>query len=216
MNKFLYCLATLLLLFSCKKNCDILPPLDECSLNDLKIIDATCFDLKKYVIRNDSGALFGHATAIKSVPGKGEIAWISNNVIRQVNGVHYLFLSNFLDTSWVGLEYWAFRRENIIITFNVNSETQQIIADENSYEADTSIHYGIYRLYFDDFPGGTWNIDLNKKSYLMITSFDEANKIVEGEFDLHFVLLGPSSVPGVVLSDSIHFRCGHFRAKVFE
>ena len=216
MKKILFFLCIISQL-ACKKNCEA-PTLtsDPCSLDSLKIIDTTCFDLRKYVIRNDTSSLFGHATAIKSVAEKGEIEWVSNNSILHFPNEHYLILNNYLDTAWVGLESWAFLREYIIVRFNPYVLGRQTIFDENSYNADSTANYAKYLMWFDDYAAGSWDIAPSKSNYLSVTAIDQVNKIIEGEFGLHFILKEQSTVPGVLFSDKITFRCGHFKSKIIE
>lgn len=206
-----------LLIVSCKKNCDEgSPTFDPCDVNSLKIIDSTCFDLTKYVIRNDSFSYFGHATAIKSVPNKGEISWIANNSIGKVPEGYYIGFGNYIDTSWIDLEFWAFRREIILIKFNPYQKGEQVIYDEERFKLDSTVNYAWYEMRFDDFHDGSWRLDTNQKNFINVSSIDTANKVVEGEFKLHFLLSRKSTVPGVVYSDSINFRCGHFKSKIFD
>lgn len=193
-----------------------MPIPNPCDLDSLKIIDSTCFSLQKYVIRMDESALYGHASAIKSVPEKGEIEWVANNGILHVQNEYNLSLGNYSDTSWTGLEFWAFRREILLIKFNPYKKGEQAIYDQDSYSTDTTKNYAQYRMWFDDFADGSWDIDKTENNYVTVTSINPENNVAEGEFNLHFILREQSTVPGVVLSNNIHFSCGHFKAKIYE
>lgn len=213
---FIFLVFGLAALSACKKECQGDPVVVEsCDTTGLVVLDSKEPSLRKYTIRNDTTALYGYATAIKSVLEKGEITWIANNGIGNVNGQYYFGMSNYGDTSWYNLEIWAYLREGIGIKFNPFSLGKQKVLDEQAYMADSTVNYGIYHKYHDDYTEAGWKINTRKESYITVSSIDRENKIIEGEFDLHFILIGQNPISSPY-AENIRFRCGKFKAKIFE
>ena len=190
-------------------------PIESCDTTTLVIIDSTAPSLRKYIIRSDSTATYGYATAVKSVPQKGEVTWIANNNITKVSNKYYLLMANYGDTAWVNLEFWAYLRENIGIKFDPFTLGRQKVLDEQSYLADSTVNYSFYIKNHDDFTEATWKIIPQDDNYIIVNKIDHENKIIEGEFDLHYILTSENSVDGPY-SRIIRFRCGKFKAKIFE
>ncbi len=203
-------------LSACKKECAGTPMVVEsCDNTDLVVLDFKEPSLRKYVIRNDSTALYGHATAIKSVPEKGEITWVANNRIGNVNNQYYLFMPNYGDTAWYNLEHWAYLRESIGIKFNPLTLGRQQVLNEQSYLSDSTVNYSYYYKSHDDYREAGWQINIHEENYITVNSIDREKNIIEGEFDLHFILIGQNPVDGPY-AETIRFRCGKFKAKIFE
>ena len=168
-------------------------------------------------MRNNESSLFGHTNAIKQVDKQGEIEWFGNNSVERLpSNEHYLLIGNYIDTSWIGLEYWAYQRENIGIKFDPYTLGRQVVLDESAYTKNNTVNYARYIRWIDDYLDASWDIDLTEDSYINVVKIDQGTKIVEGEFNLHFKLKEQSSLPGVLYSDKIRFRCGKFKSKIVE
>lgn len=213
---FVFLALGLAALSACKKECAGNPiVVESCDTTGLVVLDSKEPSLRQYVIRNDSTALYGYATAIKSVPGKGEINWIANDRIGNVNNQYYLFMPNYGDTAWHNLEFWAYLREGIGIKFDPFTLEQQQVLDENAYLADSTVNYSYYKKQHDDIVEAGWKINTQEENYITVNSIDREKNIIEGEFDLHFSLIGQNHVDGPY-AETIRFRCGKFKAKIFE
>ena len=213
---FVFLVFGLTALSACKKECAGNPiVVESCDTTGLVVLDSKEPSLRKYVIRNDSTALYGYATAIKSVPSKGEITWVANNSIYNFNDKYYLFMSNYGDNAWYNLEFWAYLRENIVIIFDPLTLGQQKVLDEQSYMTDTTLNYSYYHKRHDDYTEAGWRINTHEENYITVNSIDREKNIIEGEFDLHFSLIGQNHVDGPYAA-TIRFRCGKFKAKIFE
>ncbi|HAD11600.1 MAG TPA: hypothetical protein DCF33_04085 [Saprospirales bacterium] len=218
MKKILILITAVLFLPRCQDDCrDINLCTETCDRDSLIVINANSPDLRKYVIRRDSFSWHGHSNAIKSVPDQGEIEWVGNNSISRLpSGEYYLQIANYVDTSWVDLEYWANLRERVSVKFNPYNLGVQKILNENAYVNNHIKNYAIYIRSIDDYTDASWDIDLSENSYVHVTKVDQKSKIAEGEFDLHFKIREQSKLPGVLYSDKLRFRCGRFKARIFE
>lgn len=215
-NILIFIIVGLMTLSACKKECpEKAMSVESCDTNTLVLLDSTAPSLRKYVIRYDTSALYGYATAIKSVPGKGEVRWVANNKIENVNNQYYLFMPNYGDTTWRHLEYWAYLREDIGIKFNPFILGRQQVRNEQAYLADSTLNYSAYYKHHDDFTEAYWKISGRGENYISVNRINHENKIIEGEFDLNFILTNQNSVYGPY-SDEIRFRWGKFKAKIFE
>ena len=64
----------MILIIGCNQDeCKNISSPDSCDTSQLIICDSSSFDLQEYIPRNDESSLYGLASAIKTVPGKGEI-----------------------------------------------------------------------------------------------------------------------------------------------
>ncbi len=218
MKKILIFLTAILVFLSCKDECgDNNLSIDTCDRDSLIVINDSSPDLQKFVIRNDTSSLYGFTNAIKSALDQGEIEWIGNNLIsRLTSGEYYLQIPNYADSSWLGLEFWAYLRESLIIKFNPYYFEKQKIFDENSYNNSSSKNYARYFRWVDDYSDASWDIDLAEDSYIIVTKIDQNTKIAEGEFELYFKIKEQSKLPGIVYSNKVQFRCGKFKSKIFE
>lgn len=205
---------TLILIYifsiGCQKDHQCGERIDDCSLKHLIVCDSNSIDLIKYTTRGN-GYPVGFAQAIKEVAEAGEIEWKANCLgARLDGGNYYISLSNYSDTAWVGLEPWAFFRENILIKFSLDINQKQILLPESEFLIDTTINYARYSKNLDDIPVVNWQLDTTYESYIIITSYDSSSNLVKGLFDLSFVKLIDNSGPGDYYSNRIRFRCGNF------
>lgn len=219
MKKLLVITAIAFSLFSrCKKDCgENIMSNESCDTDSLVVIDSNSLDLQKFVTRKNVSSLFGQANAIKQVDKQGEIEWVGNNSIQKFpSNEYYLLITNYADTSWVGLEYWAYQRENIGVKFDPYTLGRQVVLDENAYSKNKTLNFARYNIWLDDYLDASWDINLAEGSYINVVKIDQSTKIVEGEFNLYFKLKEQSSLPGVMYSDKIRFRCGKFKSKIVE
>lgn len=217
MKNILIIIASLLsLAVSCEKECE--ENTESCSRDALVVIDPNSFDMQKFGFRNNESLLYGHANAIKQVANVGEIEWVANNTVRKLpSGKYYLLISNYIDTSWYNLESWAYKRDNMIIKFNPFAYGKQALSDEDTYDQNNKLNYARYVRWLDDYFDASWEIDLDNKSYIKVTSLDYDNKMIEGEFDLYFKMSRQSTLPGgVKYAEKIRFRCGKFKSRIVE
>ena len=211
-------LANMATIYGCQKECSEYSIASEsCDPNHLVICDSSSFDLKNYVFRKDDSYLTGTATAVKFAFGKGEKQWVANNGIIGFNEENYfLSLANYADTSWVGLEYWAYLREVLLIKLNPYQIGIQQIVNEEDYESDSTVFYGRYYKWVNDILDAKWEINTDKTSFILISSIDTIHDVVAGEFDLYFKLTEQSILPGVNYASEVRFRCGKFRSRIIE
>ncbi len=175
-------------------------------------------DLEKYLIRDDSSFMYGFATAIKVVPGRGSIRWIANNRIIDNKGRYGMSFTNYGDTTnWRDLEGTAFLREAISIEFDPFSLNKQKIVDDISNQKDPKLNLGNYFKLADggDVLDATWDIDMSKDSYVKVEKIDRVRKVIEGSFDLHFKVVSQSTLPGIKYAERARFKSGKFKAKIF-
>lgn len=202
----------IILLFShgCYKDHQCGERIDDCSLKNLVVCDSGSVDLRKYTTRGN-GYPVGFAHAIKEVPDAGEIEWMANCLGARFDGSNfYISFSNYSDTAWVGLEPWAYFRENILIKFSLDINQKQILFPESEFLIDSTLNYGRYNKNQDDFTLVNWQLDTTYESYLIITHYDSSSDLVKGVFDFSFVKLRDNSSPDESYSDHIRFRCGRF------
>ena len=205
------------ILLQCTNECSHIPQVGEsCDSSNLVVCDPSSNDIRNYTTRVDESSVSGYAEAIKSVPGSGEISWIANNrIVKFTTDDYFLAMPNFLDTAWVGLEPWANRAEFLLVKVNLQ-KGMQIIQPESDYMMDTTVLYSRYYLFYQDVTETRGNIDDTKDNFVNILMIDTINKIVEGEFQLHYAIEDGPSATGKIYAPNIVFRCGKFRAKIFE
>ena len=126
-------------------------------------------------------------------------------------------MANYQDTAWYNLEYWAFLREVINVKFDPYNNCKQKILDEDAYNQDTTTNYAVFLMNADDFRLAVWKIDMEKDNQILVTDFDKVNNIVEGRFELYFTKEIDNSPPSIgSFAERVEFRCGKFKAKIFE
>ena len=208
----------MILIIGCNQDeCKNISLPDSCDTSQLIICDSSSFDLQEYIPRNDESSLYGLASAIKTVPGKGEIVWTANNRATYYgNDNYFLSLANYSDTAWVDLEYWAFLREVILIKFNPNIHGFQQVQPKSAYDQDTTLLYANYYKNADDIREATWDINDSQVSYISVSNYDTLTQIVEGEFDLYFELTSQGGDGAKHYAPKVRFKCGKFRARINE
>ncbi|MEP7196009.1 MAG: hypothetical protein ABI851_05775 [Saprospiraceae bacterium] len=205
---------TLINILSCTKDCNI------CTINciDSSIIPAqnvmNSADLKRYLVRPDT---FG-ANAIKIVPFQGYINWEGNIEVNHRSNIYTILFSNYSDTTnWQNSDNWAFRRENIIIEFDIEKSGRQKSYDEEANYKDSTLLRSIYfKVTADgDVSDANWQLDLNFESYIEITKIDKLKSSMEGNFNLYYKLQKQSTIPNIKYSNNAQFKCGYFKSSLF-
>jgi hypothetical protein len=206
-----------LLCFSCcTKHCpDLAKYTDPCSTENLVITDSI-YELRKFVYRDDSSSLIGHASAIKSIEGAGAIEWVANNQFVKANSTsYYLQLNTFKSKQHIDLADWAYRREYMGITFNPYVKGEQLILSDDDFKKDNSKNCGYYYSVLDDISLASWDIDTTYKNIVIVTKLDTINKVIEGTFDLNFKFKIYNSAGIKDFSKLTNsYRCGKFKAKI--
>ena len=220
MKKIIIFISAILCFLSCKQ--DECSPIssESCDRSSLVVINPNSRDLFKFILRPDTFTDYKNlnVNAVKSVPGQGEIEWVGNNgIIRFISsGECYLSIANYVDTTWRDLESWAFLREVVLTKFDPCSYQKQKIFDESAYLLDNSKNYSRYIRNFDDVVDAEWYLDTSEDNWIQVTKLDKNTKIAEGEFLLHFRIKTKITGTGNTYSDKVNFRCGRFKAKIFE
>jgi hypothetical protein len=207
-------ISLVILQLSCKKEHDVYV----CKSDALDVIDTACLDLKSLVTRKDTSSWYGYATATKSVPQKGAIEWTANNIVDHFStGDSYLLLNTFADTAWVGLEYWSSWRENVRVKFDPFKVGKQSISNKAAYDKDKTLNTAQYQRIIEDAPPfAVGDIDMGENNYIEVTKVDHEQKIVEGTFNLNFILQNKTTLPYAQYSKNVNFQCGNYRAKINE
>lgn len=143
-------------------------------------------------------------TAIKQVPGLGEIPWKANCMVRIVGAKLRLWFYTY--------EPWF----------------EELLPREQLAFVDVPIDLGIHfvgniiplsrgyytRLWDDgDVVGAGWETDTTCTSYINLTRIDLDNEEIEGEFEIHLTLKYPDPT-GILHSERINFLNGRFNAEI--
>lgn len=169
-------------------------------------------DLYVYLVYHDS--LYG--TAIKSVPGQGFIEWKANSYVEKFKNKYGLTFINYLDTTLGrGFSKYIYSREILGCEIDFNKTGRQQVVPDHIYKQDTSKLRGFYmkQTADGDVLDACWIVDPGSLNYLEITCINWDAKIVEGKFELNFILVEQSRIPGRIYAYNAHFRCGDFKVK---
>jgi hypothetical protein len=152
-------------------------------------------------------------TAIKQVPGLGEIPWEGNcgaaiiwdTVLLFGFGTKELHFGQFLD-----------RERGLISTVPISVGTYQVF-DGADWAVDPSKSFASYSRVLDDgdVGDGHWGVDTSCTNYIEITRLDLEDKEIEGRFELHLKMKTQGS-HGILYSERINFLNGRFRAEIFD
>lgn len=201
------------LFLGCHKDQQCIDNTESCDFQNLTVCDSTAIDLHKYTTRKE-GFSYGYANAIKQVGNAGEIAWKANCIGTRFNEQDlYISFSTYSDTSWIGLEFWAYLREVILIKFKLEPGQNQKVKPESEFKKDPSIIFAHYTKYIDDVDDAKWDIDPEDDSYIIVSNYDSLTDIVSGTFDLKFVKVKDNTHSGETYANKVRFRCGSFEAK---
>jgi hypothetical protein len=153
------------------------------------------------------------ATAVKEVPGLGEINWVGNGRVfltnsnrLQVNVVTYkTFFEEFLE------------RERVTFNNVPLQEGMHQVFHHFQWQQNQNLNFGGYgrSLADGDVSDGFWNVDTLCNNYIEITRLDLESKEVEGRFEMHVKMFSQSS-NGFLYSDRIVFKNGKFKASILN
>ncbi len=142
-------------------------------------------------------------TAVKQVPGLGEIPWKANCMVSIVDTTFRLGFYTY--EPWFGE---LLPREELSFVFVPMSIGVQPI--DNWLQ--NSGHY--IRLWDDgDLIGAGWETDTTCTSYIELTRIDLEDAEIEGEFEIHLILKYPD-LTGILHSERINFLNGKFVAEI--
>jgi len=150
-------------------------------------------------------------TAIKQVPGLGEIPWVGNCYVRATEDtvLHFEFL-----TYEPYFEELLLREIIIFSEVPINIGFHQIL-NHATWAADPSKSYGGYARLLDDGDvlDAYWGTDTTCVSYIEITRLDLEDREVEGKFEIHLKMVSQGK-HGILYSERINFLNGRFKAEI--
>jgi hypothetical protein len=153
------------------------------------------------------------ATAVKEVPGLGEINWVgnsrgslNNNNRLSINFAAYKFISGYF-----------LRRESVSFSNIPLQEGMHQIFNTFQWQQNQDLAYGGYgrSLADGDVSDGYWRADTICNNYIEITRLDLESKEVEGRFEIH-LKMADQSTNGFLYSDRIVFKNGKFKASIYN
>ena len=150
-------------------------------------------------------------TAIKQVPGLGEMSWIGNCQVR----IAWDTVLVFSFTTYQPFFEELLRREELyiqIVPINIGTFA---IFDNYQWQQNQSLSFGSYsRSTADgDVSDGFWAIDTLCTNYIEITRLNLEDKEVEGRFEMH-LKMKTQGTNGVLYSERINFLNGKFEAEI--
>lgn len=142
-------------------------------------------------------------TAIKQVPGLGEIPWKANCMVSIVDTTFRFGFYTY--ATW--FEELLPREELSFVFVPISLGIHPI---DNWLQ--NSGHY--VRLWDDgDLIGAGWETDTTCTSYIKLTRIDLEDEEIEGEFEIHLILKYPD-LTGILHSERINFLNGKFIAEI--
>jgi hypothetical protein len=151
-------------------------------------------------------------TATKEVPGLGAIKWIANCEAQIVNNTLDVFVKTMADTIDKGI------RERLSIGSIPSKKGRYYLKVWNADAIPIVIHpFSTYARLLDDgdVSDGFWETDDSESNFIEITKIDLEKRVVEGTFDVYFLVKTPGS-HGTRYSEQINFKSGAFRARIKE
>lgn len=149
-------------------------------------------------------------TAIKEVPGLGEIPWAGNCEVYIVDSIlefrfntYYQYFEEFL------------LRESLAFSYIPPHVGVRPIYDYSNWVLDPEKSFGSYGRSLDDgdVSDGFWGTDTNCTSYIEITRLDLEDREVEGRFEIHLIIK-QQGTNGILYSERINFLNGKFKAEI--
>lgn len=216
-NTFIVVLCVLTLYNSCRK--DIVQQMHPEKIpltNEQLTILAECDDTTAFKSNVDLQPLeylknCYSCSAIKQVPGLGEISWVGNCQVRIVWDTVLVF--SFTTYQPYFEELW--RREELFFHITPVDIGAFAIFDNSQWQQNQSLSYGSYnRSTADgDVFDGSWGADSLCNNFFEITRLNLEDKEVEGKFELHLKMKAQGT-NGVLYSERINFLNGIFKAEI--
>jgi hypothetical protein len=153
------------------------------------------------------------ATAVKEVPGLGEIDWVGNSrgFLSNDNSLHiramaYKFISGYF-----------LERESATFSNIPLQEGMHEVFHYFQWQQNQSLAHGSYArsLAGGDVLDGFWHMDTLCNNYIEITRLDLESREVEGRFEMH-LKMADQSTNGFLYSDRIVFKNGKFKASILN
>lgn len=149
-------------------------------------------------------------TAVKEVPGLGEISWTGNCEIYIADTVLALrfrsyepFFEELLPREYLSFDYVPIAKG----TYPVSASYQ--------WHLNNSLTFGYYTRLLDDgdVPDGSWTTDTTCVNYIEITRLDLEDREIEGTFEMH-LKMNSQGTHGILYSERINFINGRFKAEI--
>jgi hypothetical protein len=152
------------------------------------------------------------ATAVKEVPGLGEIDWVGNSQGFLYNNHLYIRI-----VTYKFIDGYFLPREDATFSNIPLQEGMHQLFNTFQWQQNQNLAYGGYgRLLADgDVSDGFWRADTLCSNYIEITRLDLESKEVEGRFEMHLKMADQSS-NGFLYSDRIVFKNGKFKASILN
>ncbi len=149
-------------------------------------------------------------TAIKEVPGLGEIAWKGNCEVYIADSI-----LEFRFNTYQPYFNELLLREELAFSYIPIHVGFRPIFDYANWAQDPAKSFGFYSRSLDDGDvlDGAWGTDTQCTSYIEITRLDLEDREVEGRFEIHLSMILQGS-SGIFYSERINFLNGKFKAEI--
>lgn len=150
-------------------------------------------------------------TAVKQVPGLGEIPWVGNSLVFSPWGTT---MEIRFTTYEPYFEELLLREEIAFSSVPVDTGTFTIL-DNFQWQQNQSLSFGSYSRSLDDgdVADGFWMADTTCTNYIEITRLDLADREIEGRFEIH-LKMKTQGTHGILYSERINFLNGKFKAQI--
>lgn len=178
-----------------------------CEKND-KVYFTSLVDLEPLTFLPDSFL----CTATKEIPGLGQIPWTANCEVYIADSTLQFRFRTVQDTVTKGI------RENLSCNYVPMNKGYFSVGIFDYYAQPPIFNtFASYARTLDDGDvlDALWFVDESKTNYIEITHLDLVQKRVEGKFALHYLIKQQGS-HGILYSEQINFKNGHFTARIDE
>lgn len=150
-------------------------------------------------------------TAVKQVPGLGEIPWVGNCQV-------YIAWDTVLVFRFLSYEPYFeefLLREDLGLDYVPISVGMHQIFDYANWAIDPKKSFGAYGRLLDDgdVADGFWGTDTTCVNYIEITRLDLEDREIEGKFEIHLKMKSQGT-HGILYSERINFLNGKFKSEI--
>ena len=150
-------------------------------------------------------------TAVKEVPGLGEIPWVGNCQV-------YVAWDTVLQFRFLTYEPYfeeLLLREDLSFNYVSISVGVHPVYDNYQFQQNPGTTFGYYARLLDDGDVGDagWTTDTICTNYIEITRLDLEDREIEGKFELHLKMV-VQGTHGILYSERINFLNGRFKAEI--